>query len=88
MIGAGIAVSESSYTSLLPGNVVGWEWNNDGTIDHVTIYLGNGELAAHATSTLDVPVSYYVGQAFYTHIVNKVATLSTLPLAEISLLAT
>ena len=74
LIGGGLATSVSSYTNLLPGDVVGWEWNNDGTIDHDTIYLGNGQLAAHANSTLDVPVSYYNGIAFYTHIKDATAT--------------
>src|ERR1035438_6510516 len=39
------------------GDVVGWNWEGDTNIlnlDHVTFYVGNGLLASHAASALDV----------------------------------
>ncbi len=49
----------SAFSGLLPGDVIGWDWTSDGSIDHVTIYLGNGQIASHANSHLDVPDTYY-----------------------------
>ena len=73
LLAGGLATS-TSEANLLPGDVVGWEWGNDTTLDHDTLYVGNGQLAAHSNSTLDVPVSYYNGKAFYTHITDSVVT--------------
>ncbi len=59
LIGGGHATAVSSYSSLQPGDVIGWDWTSDGSIDHVTIYLGNGQIASHANSHLDVPDTFY-----------------------------
>jgi cell wall-associated NlpC family hydrolase len=45
----------SSISQLTPGDVIGYDWDGSGGgsmsgIDHTTIYLGNGQIAAHATS--------------------------------------
>ena len=66
--GGGLAEPETSLSSLEPGDVVGWDWNDGpGVVDHVTLYLGNDELASHANSHLDVPMSFYegTGDTFY-----------------------
>ena len=50
----------SSLSSMSPGDVIAWHWNDGGIddgIDHVTLYLGNGEIAAHSSSCLDVPAA-------------------------------
>jgi hypothetical protein len=55
LLGGGLATQVSSLSGLQPGDVIGWMWSpSDGTIDHVTIYLGNGQLASHANSCLAV----------------------------------
>jgi hypothetical protein len=57
LIGGGYATEVASLSSMAPGDVIGWNWEGDTNIanlDHVTLYLGNGLLAAHATSHLDV----------------------------------
>jgi hypothetical protein len=57
LIGPGYAVEVSSLSQLSPGDVIGWNWESDTNIadlDHVTLYLGNGLLAAHSGSCLDV----------------------------------
>ena len=60
LLDGGLGTQVSSFSSLLPGDVIGWEWSpSDGTIDHVTMYLGNGQIASHAYSYLDVPDTYY-----------------------------
>jgi hypothetical protein len=45
----------SSVSQLTPGDVIGYDWDGSGGgsmsgIDHTTIYLGNGQIAAHAAS--------------------------------------
>jgi hypothetical protein len=56
LLGGGWATEVSSLSSLSPGDVIGWNWEGDPNIanlDHVTLYLGNGLLAAHAASCLE-----------------------------------
>jgi autotransporter-associated beta strand protein len=59
LLGGGLATQETSISQLSPGDVIGWDWTGDGTIDHDTLYLGNGEVAAHSNSALAVPLTYY-----------------------------
>jgi hypothetical protein len=45
----------SSVSQLTPGDVIGYDWDGSGAgsmsgIDHTVIYLGNGQIAAHAAS--------------------------------------
>ena len=57
LINAGYAKEVFSLSEMLPGDVVGWNWSGDTNIanlDHVTFYVGNGLLASHAASALDV----------------------------------
>lgn len=57
LIGPGYATEVFSLNSLSPGDLIGWNWEGDTNIanlDHVTLYLGNGLLASHAASCLDV----------------------------------
>jgi hypothetical protein len=57
LIGPGYATEVFSLSNMSPGDVVGWNWSGDTNIanlDHVTIYLGNGLLASHSSSSLDV----------------------------------
>src|SRR5580704_6009566 len=47
---------------MAPGDAIGWNWEGDtntANIDHVTLYLGNGLIAAHAESHLGVGFHYY-----------------------------
>ncbi|EEF61577.1 NBR1-Ig-like domain-containing protein [Pedosphaera parvula] len=57
LIGGGYAKEVFSLNDMMPGDVVGWNWEGDTNIanlDHVTFYVGNGMLASHAASALDV----------------------------------
>ena len=62
-------------TNLEPGDLVGWNWENNTNIlnlDHVTFYLGNGLLASHSASALDVSAtSWYNGVHHYIHILDS-----------------
>lgn len=63
LIGGGYAEEVYSVSQMAPGDVVGWNWEgstNTAVIDHVTLYLGNGLLAAHANSHLDVSFPFYL----------------------------
>ncbi len=63
LIGGGYATEVYSLSQMAPGDVVGWNWSGDpnpANIDHVTLYMGNGLVAAHATSHLDMSMSYYL----------------------------
>ncbi|MDR3460420.1 MAG: NBR1-Ig-like domain-containing protein [Verrucomicrobiae bacterium] len=53
----GYATEVYSLTNLSPGDLVGWNWSGDtnlANLSHVTLYLGNGLLASHSASSLDV----------------------------------
>lgn len=62
LIAAGYAKEVFSLNDLSPGDVIGWNWEGDTNIanlDHVTLYLGNGLLASHAESALDVSATTF-----------------------------
>jgi len=62
LIAGGYAEEVYSLSQMEPGDVIGWNWEgntNTADIDHVTLYLGNGLIAAHANSHLDVSIAYY-----------------------------
>jgi len=62
LIAPGYATEVFSLTNMEPGDVIGWNWEGDTDIedlDHVTLYVGNGMLASHAISALDVSASTY-----------------------------
>jgi cell wall-associated NlpC family hydrolase len=57
LIAPGYAVEVFSLNEMVPGDLVGWNWEGDTNVadlDHVTLYVGNGLLAAHSSSALDV----------------------------------
>jgi len=57
LIGGGYAKEVNSLSEMSPGDVVGWNWEGDtnmANLDHVTLYMGNGLLASHARSALEV----------------------------------
>ncbi len=80
LIGGGLATAVTSFSSLLPGNVIGWDWTSDGAMDHVTMYIGNGQIASHAVSQLAVSATTYYQSmypnltAYPTHILDAAAT--------------
>jgi hypothetical protein len=66
LISKGLAEEVYSLSDLAPGDLIGWNWEGDTNtayIDHVTIYLGNGVLASHAQSALDVSATTYFQSA-------------------------
>jgi len=57
LIAGGWATEVPSLSMLSPGDLIGWNWEGDSNIqnlDHVVLYVGNGLVAAHAASCLDV----------------------------------
>jgi len=84
LLAGGLAVEVSSLSSLSPGDVIGWNWEgntNLADLDHDTIYLGNGVLAAHSSSHLDVSATTYYQSSesewewHLIHILNKADTI-------------
>jgi Ig-like domain from next to BRCA1 gene len=62
LISEGWATEVYSLSQMAPGDVIGWNWEGDtntADIDHVTLYLGNGLIGAHAESHLGVGFHYY-----------------------------
>jgi len=62
LIDGGYATEVTSLNEMSPGDVVGWNWEGDtnmNDLDHVTLYLGNGLLASHAISALDVSANSF-----------------------------
>jgi len=60
LMAPGYATEVFSLSSLSPGDLIGWNWEGDTNIadlDHVCLYLGNGVVAAHSASCLDVPAT-------------------------------
>jgi hypothetical protein len=73
---SGVGVQKSSVDGLSAGDVIGYDWDQNGWIDHVTLYLGGGLVASHSSSQLDYPWDYN-GTTFtgtYVHIVPEPAT--------------
>jgi hypothetical protein len=72
LIGQGLAAEVFSLGSLAPGDVI--VWNFEGVtnfdiadIDHATFYLGNGLLAAHSNSRLDVSATTWYQNEYLTN---------------------
>jgi hypothetical protein len=88
LIAGGYAKEVFSLDDMEPGDVVGWNWEGDTNItdlDHVTFYLGNGLLASHANSALDVSAdTWYTTSKSVRHLVHifDAPTLSMLPAAN------
>ena len=62
LVNPGYAVEVSSLNQLEPGDVIGWNWYGDTSIndlDHVTLYEGNNLTASHAISAEDVGPTYF-----------------------------
>jgi hypothetical protein len=85
LLGGGLAVEVSSLSGLSPGDVIAWNWESEtnlADIDHDTIYLGNGVLAAHSASHLDASATTWYQDEYPTswewhliHILNKEDTI-------------
>jgi cell wall-associated NlpC family hydrolase len=61
LIAPGYATEVFSLNDMEPGDLVAWNWGTNGVadgnvadLDHVTLYMGNGLLASHSSSCLDV----------------------------------
>ncbi len=65
LLPCGYATVVSSLSEMEPGDVIVWYWDGDTTIDHVTLYLGNGLLASHAVSALDFSAVSFPGDMTY-----------------------
>lgn len=58
LLSSGTAISVASVSALLPGDVIGYDWTSNGSIDHVTLYLGDGLIASHSSSHLNYSWNY------------------------------
>lgn len=76
LVAPGYAREVSSLSQMEPGDVIGWNWGYSGIdtnvqdLDHVTLYLGNSLIAAHATSQLDVGPTHYQGSSVTWHLIH------------------
>ena len=62
LLGPGYATEVYSLNQMEPGDLIAWNWEGDTNIanlDHATLYLGNGLLASHSASCLDVAPSFF-----------------------------
>ncbi len=62
LLAPGYATEVFSLSNLSPGDLIAWNWEGDTNIanlDHATLYLGNGLLASHSESCLDVAPSFF-----------------------------
>lgn len=81
LIGGGWATEVSSLSSMMPGDVIGWNWSGDpdiANLDHVTLYLGNGLLASHAASCLETSANTWY-QSSYSHLVRHLVHIYDAP---------
>jgi cell wall-associated NlpC family hydrolase len=77
----------SSVSQLTPGDVIGYDWDGSGGgsmsgIDHTVIYLGNGQIAAHAASHDGVAWNWGNGSStktFFVHITLHDSIVPTAP---------
>jgi PKD repeat protein len=69
--GWGIQVNGTDQLEV--GDVINYEWNPpDGTWDHISVYLGNGEVAAHTDSNYGV--NWTLGGAYAYRFIHILAT--------------
>ena len=87
LVSEGYAIEVSSLSQLSPGDVIGWNWEestNTADIDHVTFYVGNGMIASHADSCLDVSATTWYSDyaCHFIHILDATTNtpiITTLP---------
>ena len=87
LIAPGYATEVFSQNQMAPGDLIGWNWSgntNINSLDHVTIYLGNGLLASHSGSCLDVSANtWYQGSQtnYVRHLIHiyDAPTLNSVP---------
>jgi hypothetical protein len=76
----------SSISQLTPGDVIGYDWTGSGGgsmsgIDHTVIYLGNGQIAAHAASHDGVAWNWGNGSSTITFLIHMTLPDSIVPTA-------
>ena len=73
IINNGWGVVVSNVSSLLPGDVINYQWlSTDSTWDHIAVYVGNGTVAAHTNSHFGA--NWTLGGAYayrFIHILNN-----------------
>jgi hypothetical protein len=76
----------SSVSQLTPGDVIGYDWDGSGGgsmsgIDHTVIYLGNGQIAAHAASHDGVAWNWGNSSSTITFLIHMTVPDSIVPTA-------
>lgn len=61
LVSSGDAVYKNSISGLVAGDVIAYDWNGNGIIDHIVFYMGNGLISAHATSHLNIAYNWAAG---------------------------
>jgi hypothetical protein len=47
LINSGNGIKKDAIYQLEMGNVIGYDWDSDGWIDHIALYISNGRIATH-----------------------------------------
>lgn len=93
LLNSGTAVEVSSISDLSPGDVIAYNWSGNSSlkaIDHVALYLGNGNIAAHSASRLNVAWDFYSSTesglvAHFLHIVAGNSNQPSVPASPVPL---
>jgi len=68
LIDNGMAVKVNFLNQLEMGDIIAYDWKNDGTIDHVVLYLGDEKIASHSKSYYGARWDIYEGNHGYEFI--------------------
>ena len=96
LVSSGNAKYVTSVAGLTAGDVIAYDWNGNGSIDHIVFYMGNGLISAHATSHLNIAYNWaassnpseiltYVHLTVPNAIVPEPTTLAAVSLAGVAL---
>ena len=68
IVNSGYGSYKGSINELVKGDVIGYDWDGGGYIDHVALYLGNGYVAAHTTCVWNANWNMGAARTTFIHI--------------------
>jgi GH25 family lysozyme M1 (1,4-beta-N-acetylmuramidase) len=68
IVNNGYGSYKGSINELVKGDVVGYDWDGGGYIDHVALYLGNGYVAAHTSCVWNANWNMGATKTTFVHI--------------------
>ncbi|MDY6985084.1 MAG: GH25 family lysozyme [Candidatus Thermoplasmatota archaeon] len=68
VVNSGYGSYKSSVNELVRGDVIGYDWDGGGYIDHVALYLGNGCVAAHTSCVWNANWNMGAARTTFVHI--------------------